>query len=201
MPLPLGDADVALVETSSGAVGPADAIVVFGTSHWTPAEVAADLYRQGLSPVVVTTGGSARSRDGACEALLHRDLLVAGGVPATAIRCETASTSTYENALLVRPLLDELGGVRTVIAVVKWFHRRALVHLAEQVPGLERIYTAAYEPFNRQTRRGMTRATWEETTPRSVRRETAELRAMRRAGRDLLTRTDAGWVRSPTLGG
>jgi hypothetical protein len=83
-----------------------------------------------------------------------------------------------------------------VIAVVKWYHRRALVHLADEVPSIERIFTAAYEPFDALTRRGMTRARWEETLPERVPRETSYLRRMAAEGKDLLRRTEAGWVRS-----
>lgn len=191
------DADPDLIETDSGVIRPADLLIIFGTPHWTPAEVAVDLFTRGLAPRILATGGSSRHDGRLCESEMHRDLMVARGVPEDRILCETASATTLENAVNARAFIDRLGPVHSVIAVVKWYHRRALVHLAEQVPSLERIYTAAYEPFNGETRRGMTRRTWQETSPKSVRRETAYLRTMIAEGRDVLERTDAGWIRSP----
>lgn len=97
---------------------------------------------------------------------------------------------------MAKPLLTDLGEIRTVLAVVKWNHRRALIHLAEQIPAIERIYAADYEPFNRTTRRSLSRANWRETCPRRVHRETQYLMAMQAEGRDMLQQTSAGWIRT-----
>jgi uncharacterized SAM-binding protein YcdF (DUF218 family) len=189
-------ADLELIESASGDIRPADLILLFGTGHWTPAEVAVELYERRLAPYIVATGGSARHDGRLCEAEMHRDLMIARGIPSDRILMETTSTNTPENVINARPIIEELGGVRSVIAVVKWYHRRALVHLADEVPSIERIFTAAYEPFDALTRRGMTRARWEETLPERVPRETSYLRRMAAEGKDLLRRTEAGWVRS-----
>ncbi len=51
--------------------------------------------------------------------------------------------------------------LRTVIAVVKWFHRRALVTLAHHAPSVERLFAAAYEPYDPVTGKLLRRSTWE----------------------------------------
>lgn len=185
-----------LVDAHAGGIEPAEAIFVFGTQHWSPAELASSLYGRGMAPAIVLTGGPARHPRSVPESHVHRDLLLAAGVPPSALLVEDTSFHTGENVDHALPLLATLGQVRTLIAVVKWYHRRALVTLAERMPSLERIYAADYEPFNPSTRAGHARATWPRTSPKNVAKEVAYLEAMRADGIDLLSRTAAGWVRS-----
>ena len=141
--------------------------------------------------------GSWRSTDSSDVALRHRDLLLDRGVPERAIIVESRSQSTYENVMMAMPLvLDRVGDLRTALAVVKWFHRRALVALAHHVPTIERIYAATYEPYDPVTGKLLLRATWERTSPLSVARETKYMRSMIAGGFDPLVRDTSGWVRS-----
>ena len=191
--------DLDLIEAHAGDVGDADVIFVFGTLHPTPAHVAADHFHGGRSRVVVVTGGTSRGRPGHEEALRHRDVLLSHGVPDSAIVVESRSQSTYENVMMAMPLvLDRVGDVRTVLAVVKWFHRRALVTLAHHVPAIERIFASTYEPFDPVTGKLLLRTTWERTSPLSVAQETKYMRSMIAAGFDPLVRDTSGWVRSVT---
>jgi uncharacterized SAM-binding protein YcdF (DUF218 family) len=191
--------DLDLIEAHAGGIGNADVIFVFGTLHPTPAHVAAHHYRLGHSQVVVVTGGTSRARPGHDEARRHREVLLARGVPESAIVVESRSQSTYENVTMAMPLvLDRVGDLRTVLAVVKWFHRRALVTLAHHVPTIERIFAATYEPYDPVTGKLLLRTTWERTSPLSVARETNYMRAMIAAGFDPLVRDTSGWVRSVT---
>ncbi len=191
--------DLDLIEAQAGDVGDADVIFVFGTLHPTPAHVAADHYHGGRSPVVVVTGGTSRARSGHEEALRHRDILLGHGVPDSAIVVESRSQSTYENVMMAMPLvLDRVGDVRTVLAVVKWFHRRALVTLAHHVPTIERIFAATYEPFDPVTGKLLLRTTWARTSPVSVAQETSYMRSMIARGFDPLVRDAPGWIRSVT---
>jgi hypothetical protein len=187
-----------LVDCKADGLAVADLIFVFGTRHWTPAEVAAALYKRSLSKTVVVTGGPDRDPESLPEAHRHRDLLVAAGVPASSVIVEDKSVHTLENVTLARPLIESaLGEVRTVIAVTKWYHRRAVVLLAQHMPSLERIYVADYAPFNTDRGISLTRETWEDSCPRSVAKETQYLREMQANGSDLLTRSSGGgWVRS-----
>jgi hypothetical protein len=54
---------------------PADLIFIFGTLHWTPAELAAELYIAGQAPFIVTTGGPDRHPRRVSEAVVHQRLL------------------------------------------------------------------------------------------------------------------------------
>jgi hypothetical protein len=192
-----GAVDLGLIEAQAGEVLEADLIFIFGTRHWTPAELAAELYHAGRAPLVVTTGGPDRHPRGVSEAVAHQRMLVGAGVPEDAVIVEDRSTTTLENVTMAAPLIDDaVGPVRSVIAVVKWFHRRALVALAAHAPHVERIYAAAYEPFNAERRIVLGRQNWADSCPRSVRRETKYMRELGASGSDLLRRTDAGWVRT-----
>lgn len=62
------------VDARAGAPRHADLVFIFGTRLPTPAHVAAGLYHNGLSPVVLLTGGSARQDDGLNEARHHHGL-------------------------------------------------------------------------------------------------------------------------------
>lgn len=185
------------IDAHAGALDAADVILVFGTRHWTPAELAADLYLAGLAPFVVTTGGSDRHPKGLSEAAVHRDLLVASGVPRDAVVAETNSISTTENVTFALPLIEQaVGAPRSVIAVVKWYHRRALVTLCQHAPSVERVFAADYEPFNTDRRLALSRANWRDACPQSVEREMKYMAEFAQAGIDRLARTDRGWVRS-----
>lgn len=192
--------DLDLIDARAGEVASADLILIFGTLHWTPAELAAELYHAGRAPVIVTTGGPDRHPRGVSEAVVHQRLLVGAGVPEDAVIVEDRSATTLENVTMAAPLIAEaVGSVRSVIAVVKWFHRRALVALAAHIPHIERIYAAAYEPFNAERRIVLGRQNWEDSCPRSVQRETRYMRGLDADGFDLLQCTDTGWVRTGPL--
>ena len=185
-----------LVDAHSGEICEADAIFLFGTQHWAAAELAAGLYFKGLAPSIITTGGPHRHPRQISEGEIHRDLLIAAGVPADAIFVENASRYTHENVSLAVPLLEQIGPPRSLIAVVKWFHRRAVIALADQVPTLQRIYAADYEPFNWNTREGLARATWRSSCQERVAKEVDYLTKLRDNGTDLLQRTPQGWTRT-----
>lgn len=189
--------DLELIDASAPGMGAADAIFVFGTLHTTPADVAGALYHRGYSSLVVVTGGECRDRPGHHEARRHREALVASGVPSDAIVVEDRSATTVENVTMALPLVHErVPELRTVIAVVKWFHRRALVTLAGHAPSVERIFAAAYEPYDPVTGKILLRSTWERSSPRSVRQETRYMRALLEGGVDPLRRDGSGWVRT-----
>lgn len=101
---------------------PAQAIVVLGAAQYDgrPSLVlerrldhAAELYRDGLAPLVVVTGGRA-SGDRFTEATASANYLIARGVPDTAILRETTGRSTWESIVATARFLRE----RTVTSVV-----------------------------------------------------------------------------------
>lgn len=111
----------------------ADVIVGFGNFNTNIACRAAELYRQGLAPVVLFTGGFGRNTEGLLpepEAVRFARVAMECGVPEKAIVLEPESTNTAENILFTRRLL-ECRGIP---------HRRILgVHQ----PFMERRITAA----------------------------------------------------------
>lgn len=189
--------EVDIIDSHAGAIGEADVILLFGTRHWTPAELAADLFLAGHAPLIVTTGGSGRHPKQLSEAVVHRDLLLAAGVPSESVVAEADSLSTTDNVKLALPLIEErIGSPRSVIAVVKWYHRRALVTLARLAPTVERIYAADYEPFNTERHVALSRSNWRDSCPRSVERERKYMNDFLTSGVDVLARTDEGWIRT-----
>lgn len=96
---------------------PADAIVVLGAAQYDgrPSPVfearlehAVALYRAGLAPVLVVTGGKAIG-DRTTEAAAARDYAIGHGVPAAAILSEDVGRTTVESLVGVARLLDERG--------------------------------------------------------------------------------------------
>ena len=90
----------------------ADVIVGFGNFNTNIARRAAELYRQGLAPVVLFTGGLGRNTEGLLpepEAVRFARVAMECGVPETAILLEPESTNTAENILFTRRLLEQRG--------------------------------------------------------------------------------------------
>ena len=88
----------------------ADVIVGFGNFNTNIARRAAELYRQGLAPVVLFTGGLGRNTEGLLpepEAVRFARVAMECGVPETAILLEPESTNTAENILFTRRLLEQ----------------------------------------------------------------------------------------------
>jgi uncharacterized SAM-binding protein YcdF (DUF218 family) len=77
---------------------------------------AAALFRAGKAPWVVIAGGNQPGDEHfQAEADVIAGMLVELGVPRSAIRQETRSRNTKENALNARPLLDELKARRVLL--------------------------------------------------------------------------------------
>jgi uncharacterized SAM-binding protein YcdF (DUF218 family) len=107
----------------------ADVIVVLGGgSHERPVR-AAELFREHAAPRIIISGLG--------DGEINRRLLVAAGVPVSAIELETQSRTTRENAQFTIKLLREekLG---RVIIVTSWYHsRRALACFRHYAPELK----------------------------------------------------------------
>jgi uncharacterized SAM-binding protein YcdF (DUF218 family) len=109
---------------------PADVIIVLGAglhadntpteAFWGRAEHAAELWKQGLAPVILCSGGLA-GRATRSEASVCGELLEQYGVPPDAIVLEERSRSTEENALESRLMMED-NGWRTAIIVSDGFH-------------------------------------------------------------------------------
>ncbi len=107
----------------------ADIIILLGGEPQARPLEAARLYHLGVAPrvVVVGTGDNASNQ---------RSLRKAG-VPVEAILTENDSSSTFENAAFVSPLLER-AGIRRALLVTSSFHaRRALATFQQQIPDVE----------------------------------------------------------------
>ena len=90
----------------------ADVIVGFGNFNTNIARRAAELYLQGMAPVVLFTGGLGRNTEGLLpepEAVRFARVAMECGVPEMAILMEPDSTNTAENILFTRRMLEEKG--------------------------------------------------------------------------------------------
>jgi uncharacterized SAM-binding protein YcdF (DUF218 family) len=119
---------------------PADAIVVFGAAEYAgrPSPVfkarldhAFDLYRRGLAPVVITTGGAGEDPT-YNEGGVGRDYLSRRGISDHDLIAETQSDDTAESAERVAAIL-RANGWHTVVAVSDAYHMyRVKIFMARQ---------------------------------------------------------------------
>lgn len=78
-----------------------------------------DLWRAGVAPVIVVSGGV--TREGIDEAAEMRTWLLGHGVPDSAIVADPSGRNTWATAAFVQRWLGEHGGTR-VVAVSQYFH-------------------------------------------------------------------------------
>src|SRR5260370_29060055 len=102
----------------------ADVIAVFGVGEYagrpTPVYRARldhgyELFRKGMAPVVITTGGSGQDPDFS-EGGVGRDYLLRRGVPEQALIAETQGSDTAQSAARVANIM-RANGMRSCIAV------------------------------------------------------------------------------------
>ena len=123
---------------------PADAIVVFGAAEYDgrPSPVlrarldhANDLFRKGLAPVVITTGGHAADPNFS-EGGVGHDYLMRRAVPESALIAETQASDTAESAERVGVIM-RANHMKSCIAVSDAYHvfriRKLLEHQGIQV--------------------------------------------------------------------
>jgi uncharacterized SAM-binding protein YcdF (DUF218 family) len=117
---------------------PAHAIVVLGAAQWDgkPSPVlrarvdhAIQLWRRGLAPLLIVTGGRGPG-DTTTEAAVERRYAMSHGIPASAIRVEAESRSTSESLRNVAAMMHS--STREVILVSDPFHMLRLSILARR---------------------------------------------------------------------
>ena len=108
---------------------PAEAIVVFGAAEYSgrPSPIykarldhAYTLFKSGLAPLIITTGGAARDPSFS-EGEVGRDYLVSRGVPDGAIIAETQSADTSQSAARIANIL-RANGLHSCLAVSDGYH-------------------------------------------------------------------------------
>lgn len=109
---------------------PADVIAAFGCYDEQIPLRAAELWRQGLAPYVVFSGGLGRNTDGlfqTTEAARFAAIAMEAGLPEDVILLEDKSANSAENLLFTKALLAERGiPARRVLAVHKPYMERRL---------------------------------------------------------------------------
>jgi uncharacterized SAM-binding protein YcdF (DUF218 family) len=127
---------------------PADAIVVFGAAEYAghPSPVlrarldhAFDLYRQGLAPVLITTGGAA-SDPSFSEGGVGHDYLERHGIPERNLIAETQASDTAQSAVRVAVIM-RTNGLRSCIAVSDAYHVFRIKRLLEH-EGINPVYVS-----------------------------------------------------------
>jgi uncharacterized SAM-binding protein YcdF (DUF218 family) len=116
-----------------------DAIFVFGGPILALPEKAAQLYFQGLAPIIIVTGKTGTYDDSGWNrplATVFTEHLLTLGVPAYVILSEPNSMHTQEDVILGMQLLhDRKGNIQKIIAVSRPLHqRRALATIRKAFP-------------------------------------------------------------------
>ena len=118
----------------------AQAIIVLGAAQFDgrPSAVlsarldhAADLYKRGLAPLIVVTGGK-QAGDRFTEAEASANYLAAHGVPGGAIERETTSTNSYDELAAAARFLHQRG-INDVVLVSDPFHAYRINAIAHDV--------------------------------------------------------------------
>jgi uncharacterized SAM-binding protein YcdF (DUF218 family) len=127
---------------------PADAIVVFGAAEYSghPSPVlrarldhAFELFRKGIAPVVITTGGSA-SDPQFSEGGVGRDYLERRGIPEKNLIAETQGSDTAQSAVRVAVIM-RANGLHSCVAVSDAYHVFRIKRLLEH-EGIGPVYEA-----------------------------------------------------------
>jgi uncharacterized SAM-binding protein YcdF (DUF218 family) len=126
----------------------ADAIVVFGAAEYAgrPSPVlrarldhAFDLFRQGIAPVVITTGGAA-SDPSFSEGGVGLDYLKHRGIPERNLIAETQGSDTAQSAVRVAVIM-RANGLHSCVAVSDAYHVFRIKRLLQH-EGIGPVYVA-----------------------------------------------------------
>jgi DUF218 domain len=134
-------------------VRPAECLLVFGGHDIGVAARCADLYDEGIAPLIVASGGSRAVPDGSdspTEADAITGVLLDRGVPKEAIALERLASNTSENFWLSAELLRDLGlDPATFLAVTKpYAERRTIATARRRWPGRQVAVTSEVVSFD-----------------------------------------------------
>lgn len=132
---------------------PADMIWALGSHDLRVADRAAELWHEGLAPIIVMSGGLGNFTEGVFhkpEAELFAERAIALGVPEQSILIENKSSNSGENVTMSRNLLDMKDvSITSAIAVHKpYMERRAYATIRAQWPELEVQLTSPLLSFS-----------------------------------------------------
>ena len=149
-----------VIASRRDTAAPADAIVVLGAAQYDgrPSPVlrarldhAATLFRRGLAPLVIVTGGVGTG-DTVSEAVVGQRYLVAAGLPVAAVEAESAGRTSAASVRAAARRVHGRGGA-SAIFVSDGFHLLRLGFLARRL-GLQPFGSPAPEsPITSNSRR------------------------------------------------
>src|SRR5258706_4197266 len=89
----------------------ADCMIVLGSNDVRVAEYAAELFKQGLAPIVVFSGHKGQLTEDwqRSEADVYAEAAIAAGLPRKHLLIENQSTNTGENIIFSRRMLEKHG--------------------------------------------------------------------------------------------
>ncbi|MFW0861970.1 MAG: YdcF family protein [Candidatus Komeilibacteria bacterium] len=126
----------------------ADIAIVFGTRHNEVIDRTLGLYKNKLAEKILISGGTNRVT-GENEAIRIKKLLVDKGVAEADIILETKSTTSLENVIFSKKLIDKkigLNNINKIVAIVKHYHsRRALMTLKKHFPKHIKLIPVTYK--------------------------------------------------------
>jgi uncharacterized SAM-binding protein YcdF (DUF218 family) len=118
------------------SVPPADCIVILGAAVWPggqPSFVlrdriarAAELYHQGIADKIICSGGVGHNPP--AEAEVEKQFLMKAGIPEKDIIMELTSTSTAEQAKLIKEICDR-EGFKSIALVTSFYHEKRAIQL------------------------------------------------------------------------
>lgn len=106
-------------------------------------DLAVELYQQGKFKQVIVSGGLDHNGSKLTEAEGMRNYLVKKGLPAKSILLEPRATSTYENLLFSKQIMDEQG-LESSIIITHQYHGSRSLDIAETV-GLKEPLVSSME--------------------------------------------------------
>ncbi len=118
----------------------ADMVFVLGSNDLRVADRAVEVYKEGLAPIVVCSGGNGKNSNfNEPEARLFSERMISLGVPKEKIILEPNSKNTGENVLFTKQLLEEKNiKIQKLIAVQKpYMERRTFATIRNQWPEVE----------------------------------------------------------------
>jgi uncharacterized SAM-binding protein YcdF (DUF218 family) len=126
---------------------PCDVAIGLGSHDLGVAGYAAELYRAGMFPLIVFSGGNSPTTAGRFprgEAVHYREHAIAAGVPDSAILVEPKAGNTGQNISLSRAVLADHGMTpRTVLVISKpYMERRAFATCQLTWPNVEVVCTS-----------------------------------------------------------
>ncbi len=120
-------------------VSKSEVILVLGSHDLRVAERGAELYHQGLAPLLIFSGGFGRLTEHFVkpEAEMFAGIAIKAGVPESAILIENRSTNTGQNIEFSYELLKqkELDPNSFILVTKPYMERRALATFKKRLPG------------------------------------------------------------------